>query len=255
VPVHFAGLPAPVREIRELVGDGVRIIEDAAHALGAWTPEGPVGACRHSDMAVFSFHPVKAIACGEGGMVTTRSEEIAVRLRELRTHGMVRDPARLERAEGGWYSEQQTLGFNYRLTDIQSALGCSQLSKLERFIAARNEIAERYRELLCDVEQLELAPGAVQGFRHAYHLFVVRHRDGAQARRHLYEGLRERGIFAQVHYLPVYRHPYYRHMFGYSEGLCPAAEDYYEGCLSLPCFPALTEAEQARVAAAVCDLV
>jgi perosamine synthetase len=251
VPVHFAGLPAPVAEIRAAAGDTVTIIEDAAHALGALTPDGPVGACRHSDMAIFSFHPVKAITTGEGGMITTRHSELAERLREFRTHGMVGDPSRLERAEGGWYSEQQDLGFNYRLTDMQAALGCSQLAKLERFVTRRNELAERYRTLLADVEQLDLPPAAPAGYRHAYHLFVVRHRDGAGGRRRLYEGLREHGIMAQVHYLPVYRHPWYQRTYGYHEGLCRAAEDFYAGCLSLPCFPALTDIEQEHVAATV----
>jgi perosamine synthetase len=255
VPVHFAGLPAPVAEIRGLVGNDVTIIEDAAHAIGALTPDGPVGCCRHSEMAVFSFHPVKTITSGEGGMVSTRDGAIAERLREFRSHGMVKDPERLERSEGGWYHEQQELGFNYRLTDLQSALGRSQLAKLERFVTARNELAERYRELLGDVEQLELAPAAPPSHRHAHHLFVVRHRDGAAARLRLYEGLHERGILAQVHYLPVYLHPWYRRTYGYPEGLCPAAEAYYAGCLSLPCFPALAEREQLRVIEAVRDLV
>jgi perosamine synthetase len=255
VPVHLAGLPAPIAEIRAAVGDGVTIVEDAAHAIGALTPDGPVGACRHSDMAVFSFHPVKTITTGEGGMVTTRSEETARRLREFRSHGMVRDRARLAREEGGWYSEQQELGFNYRLTDIQSALGRSQLTKLERFVARRNELADRYRELLGEVAELELAPAAAPGHRHAYHLFVVRHRGGASARKRLYEGLHERSILAQVHYLPVYLHPFYRDTYGYGEGLCPAAEAYYAGCLSLPCFPALTDAEQDSVVTAVRELI
>jgi perosamine synthetase len=251
VPVHFAGLPAPVAEIRAAVGNTVTIIEDAAHALGARTSEGPVGACHHSDMAVFSFHPVKTITSGEGGMVTTRRRKVAERLREFRTHGVVRDPARLARNEDGWYSEQQDLGFNYRLTDMQSALGRSQLSKLERFIACRNDLAERYRALLADLDRLELPPAAAIGQRHAYHLFVVRHHGGAPARRRLYDGLRERGIMAQVHYLPVYRHPWYQRTYGYEEGLCPSAEAFYASCLSLPCFPALTESEQDRVVAAI----
>jgi len=256
VPVHFAGLPAPVAEIRELVGNDVRIVEDAAHALGARTPEGPVGACGHADMAVFSFHPVKTITSGEGGMVSTRDAELAERLREFRSHGMVRDPARLrEREGGGWHYEQQELGFNYRLTDLQSALGRSQLAKLERFVARRNELAARYRELLADVHELELPPAALPGQRHAHHLFVVRHRAGARARRRLYEGLRERGILAQVHYAPVYLHPWYRETYGYAEGLCPAAEFYYAGCLSLPCFPALSDRELERVVASVRELV
>lgn len=255
VPVHFAGLPTPVAAIREAVGDEVAIVEDAAHAIGARTPEGPVGACRHSDMAVFSFHPVKTITSGEGGMVTTRDGELARRLRELRTHGMTKDPARLQRqGEGGWHYEQHELGFNYRLTDLQSALGRSQLTKLERFVAARNRIAERYRELLGDLEQLQLAPAAPPGHRHAHHLFVVRHRAGAAARRRLYEGLRARGIYAQVHYEPVYRHPWYAQTYGYREGLCPAAETYYAGCLSLPCFPALSDEQLQSVAAAVREL-
>ena len=255
VPVHFAGLPAPVAEIRAAVGNTITIIEDAAHALGAHAPGEPIGACRHADMAVFSFHPVKAITTGEGGMVTTRRAEFAERLREFRSHCMVKDARRLQRDDGGWYAEQQSLGFNYRLTDIQSALGLSQLSKLERFVAARNAIADRYRALLADVNALELPPAAPAGQRHAYHLFVVRHRDGAAARRRLYDGLRELGILAQVHYLPVYRHPWYRDTYGYREGHCPRAETFYSQCLSLPCFPTLTEAEQKQVAAAVRKLV
>ncbi|HST56601.1 MAG TPA: UDP-4-amino-4,6-dideoxy-N-acetyl-beta-L-altrosamine transaminase [Solirubrobacteraceae bacterium] len=254
VPVHFTGLPAPVAEIRAAVGPELTIIEDAAHAIGALTPAGPVGSCRHSDMAVFSFHPVKTITCGEGGMVTTRSAALAERLREFRSHGMVRDPARLERTEGGWYAEQQELGFNYRLTDMQAALGRSQLAKLERFVRRRNELAGRYRELLADAGQLELPPAAPAGHRHAHHLFVIRHRGGAPARRRLHDGLHARGVLAQVHYLPVYRHPWYRHTLGYREGHCPAAETYYSGCLSLPCFPGLTDAEQERVATAVLQL-
>jgi perosamine synthetase len=261
VAVHFTGLPAPVAEIRARVGDTVMLIEDAAHALGARTPEGPVGACHHADMAVFSLHPVKAITCGEGGMVTTRDGETAERLRRFRTHGIV-GGAHVEPdtggrwwQQGGWYYEQRELGFNYRLTDIQSALGCSQLAKLERFVARRNALAARYRELLGDVAQLELPPAAPPGHRHAHHLFVVRHRDGAAARRRLYDGLRARGILAQVHYLPVYLHPWYRTVYGYDEGLCPAAERYYAGCLSLPCFPALADGDQELVAAAVRELV
>ncbi len=255
VPVHFAGLPAPVAEIRAAVGDDATIIEDAAHAIGARTSEGPVGACHHSDMTVFSFHPVKTITSGEGGMVSTRSSDLARRLREFRSHGITRDPQRFRREEGGWYAEQHDLGFNYRLTDLQSALGRSQLAKLERFVARRNEVADRYRELLGDVAELELAPAAPPGARHAHHLFVVHHRGGAPARRRLYDGLHERGILAQVHYLPVYLHPFYRDTYGYADGMCPAAETYYAGCLSLPCFPALTDAQQELVAAAVRDLV
>ena len=160
-----------------------------------------------------------------------------------------------ERDEGGWYREQRTLGFNYRLTDLQSALGRSQLGKLEAFVERRNEIADRYRDALAGIDALELAPAAPAGSRHAYHLFAVRHRDGAPARRRLYDALRERGILCQVHYLPVYRHPWYAETYGYGAGLCPEAERYYAGCLSLPCFPALTPEEQDSVVDALVTLL
>jgi UDP-4-amino-4,6-dideoxy-N-acetyl-beta-L-altrosamine transaminase len=252
VPVHFTGLPLPLAEIRAAVGPDVTIIEDAAHAVGAHAGAEPVGSCRHSDMAVFSFHPVKGITTGEGGMVTTRDPALRDRLAHFRSHGIVRgaDPA-----EGGWYQEQVMLGFNYRLTDLQAALGSSQLRRLDDFIARRNAVAARYREELADVDALELAPAAPDGSLHAYHLFAVRCRGGAGARRALYDRLHARGILAQVHYLPVYRHPYYRERYGYRAGLCPEAERYYAGCLSLPCFPDLTEAEQDIVIAAVKEAV
>jgi perosamine synthetase len=255
VPVHFTGLPAPTEAIRDVVGPNVTIVEDAAHAIGAHQIDEPVGACRHADMAVFSFHPVKTVTSGEGGMVTTRSPELFERLRDARTHGITKDRNRLERPdEGGWYMEQQSLGFNYRITDLQCALGVSQMAKLDAFIARRNEIAQRYGEALADLEELMLPAEPAAGARHGRHLYVIRHRGGAKARRRLYDGLRERSIYAQVHYLPVYLHPWYRDTYGYSRGLCPAAEEYYAGCLSLPCFPALTPAEQDTVITAIREL-
>ena len=176
------------------------------------------------------------------------------RLRQFRNHGFVSDPERLDPDQGGWYREQQVLGFNYRLSGLHCALGTSQLAKLAGFVARRNAIAEHYRESLADVEKIELPPEAMEGSLHAYHLFVVRHRDGAKARRRLYDGLHERGIRVQVHYVPVYWHPYYRDAFGYQPGLCPEAERYYAGCLSLPCFPALTDEEQQTVIETVREL-
>jgi perosamine synthetase len=255
VPVHFAGLPAPIEEIRSRLPDTVVVIEDAAHALGANANGEPVGSCRHSDMAVFSFHPVKTIASGEGGMVTTRDEHLRERLAVFRTHGIVKDRASLTRDDGGWYQEQQALGFNYRLSDIHSALGRSQLRRLESFVERRNAVATRYREGLADVDALELCPVPPPGSRHAYHLFIVRHRGGAEARRRLYDGLRERGILAQVHYLPVYLHPWYRRTYGYAPGLCAEAERYYDGCLSIPCFPTLSAGDQDSVVSAIRELV
>ena len=185
------------------------IIEDAAHALGRADGDEPVGSCRHSDMATFSFHPVKAITTGEGGIVTTAIRELRDRLRAV-PHP--RDRARAATTsptEGGWYHEQQELGFNYRLTDIHSALGRSQLRRLDGFIERRNAIAARYRERLAERRPLELPPAAPAGALHAYHLFVIRHREAPSAAT-LYDGLRERGILAQVHYVPVYLHPWYR---------------------------------------------
>ena len=253
VPVHFTGLPAPVEEIRRAVGDDVAIIEDAAHALGADVAGVPVGSCRFSDMAMFSLHPLKTITTGEGGVVTTRSEALRDRLREFRNHGFALEPA--DSSQGGWYREQRVLGFNYRLSDIHASLGHSQLRKLRSFVARRNEVAARYRSLLADVPQLALPPQPPEGVTHAYHLFVVLHRDGEAGRRRLYDGLRERDILAQVHYIPVYWHPYYEEAFGYSRGLCPAAEEYYAGCLSLPCFPTLTDDQQDEVVGAIRELV
>jgi dTDP-4-amino-4,6-dideoxygalactose transaminase len=239
-------------EIRAAVGDDVVIIEDAAHAIGAYTADEIVGSCRYSDMATFSFHPVKGITSGEGGMVTTRDERLRDRLARFRSHGIVRSAAP---DEGGWFQEQLDLGYNYRLTDIQAALATSQLHRLEDFMVRRNAIADRYRAALTGVDALTLAPPAEAGARHAHHLFVVHCREGASARRALFDGLHARGVFVQVHYIPVYLHPYYRERYGYAAGLCPAAEDYYAGCLSLPCFADLTEAEQATVVEAVTALL
>jgi dTDP-4-amino-4,6-dideoxygalactose transaminase len=207
-------------------------------------------------MAVFSFHPVKTVTSAEGGMVTTNDAGLHQRLVDFRTHGMVRDPGRLSQPDdGGWYMEQQLLGFNYRLSDVHSALGLSQLEKLEGFIARRNEIAARYCAAFADVPTLMVAPEPTSRERHGRHLYVVKHRDGPLSRRKLYDGLRERGVFAQVHYLPVYLHPYYRSTYGFEPGLCPNAEDYYGGCLSLPCFPTLTSEEQENVVSAVGELI
>jgi len=252
IPVHFAGLPAPIEPIRELVGPDVAIVEDAAHALGGYSGEGEVGSCAHADMAIFSLHPTKAITSAEGGVVTTRDAAMAERLAVFRHHGMVRDPDRFVHPEGAgdegpWYHEQQYLGFNYRLSDVHAALGNSQLGKLDDHVAARNAVATRYREGLDGIEGLGLPPQPGGEALHAYHLFVVHLREGTARRLELYQRLLENEIRTQVHYIPVYRHPYYRSAFGYGPGLCPEAERYYAGCLSLPCYPDLTPAEQDRV--------
>jgi UDP-4-amino-4,6-dideoxy-N-acetyl-beta-L-altrosamine transaminase len=249
VPVHFAGLPLAVEPIRELVGPDVAIIEDAAHALGGNAGGEEIGSCAHADMAVFSLHPTKAITSCEGGVVTTRDPALAERLAEFRHHGMVRDRDRLLRgeSEGPWYHEQQHLGFNYRLSDVHSALGESQLGKLDDHVARRNAIAARYRDALDGIEGLRPPPEPQPGALHAYHLFVVHLEGGAGRRLALYERLAANDVRTQVHYIPVYRHPYYRQAFGYEPGLCPEAERYYSGCLSLPCYPDFSPADQDRV--------
>jgi perosamine synthetase len=235
VAVHYAGLPI---DLGMLSRRPWFVIEDAAHALGALTPDGPVGNCAHSDMTCFSFHPVKTVTAAEGGAVTTNSAELAERLRQFRSHGSVPRPE-----HGGWYYEIDELGYNFRISDMQCALGTSQLAKLEQFVTRRNDIATRYREELAPLP-IDLPPEAMLGWRHAYHLFPVR----VPNRRAVYDALRADGIGVQVHYVPIYRHPVYQRL-GFFATDYPETERAYEGLLSLPIYPGLTDAEQAHVIA------
>ncbi len=237
VAVHYAGLPV---DLAALPRRPRVVIEDAAHALGAMTPDGPVGNCAHSDMCSFSFHPVKTITTAEGGAVTTNSPELADRLRRFRTHGMQRRPEL-----GAWYYEISELAPNARISDLQSALGTSQLTKLTGFVARRNELAARYRSLLADVD-IELPPEAPVGSQHAYHLFPVR----VANRRAVYEAMRADGIGVQVHYVPIYRHPLFAKK-GYTPDAFPETEKAYEGLLSLPLHAGLTDDEQDQVVASL----
>ncbi|MDQ6799053.1 MAG: DegT/DnrJ/EryC1/StrS family aminotransferase [Actinomycetota bacterium] len=237
VPVHYAGLPV---DLSRLSHRPRIVIEDAAHALGALTPTGPVGNCANSDMCAFSFHPVKVVTTGEGGAVTTNSSELAARLRAFRSHGAVATPDR-----GGWSYEIRSLGFNYRMTDIHAALGTTQLGKLERFVGRRNELAARYRSLLSELP-VDLPPEAPPGWRHAYHLFAVRVAD----RHDVYRRMRDAGIGVQVHYVPIYRHPLYADLRLGPEDF-PVTEAVYAGLLSLPMYPDLTDDEQNQVVRAL----
>jgi UDP-4-amino-4,6-dideoxy-N-acetyl-beta-L-altrosamine transaminase len=247
VPVHLAGAPCDMAGIAELARRyGFRVLEDASHAVGARHGETPVGACTLSDIAVFSFHPVKIITTGEGGMALTNDRGLARRMELLRSHGVTREPAEMAEApHGGWYYEQTALGFNYRMTDLQAALGRSQLARLEASIAARHRVADRYDRALAPLPLV--TPRRPAAGRSAFHLYVVLVEDGAPAdRRRVFDHLREHGVGVNVHYIPVHLQPDYRRL-GFRPGSFPVAERYYARALSLPMFPTLTEAQQDRV--------
>ena len=255
VIVDFAGYPHNMERFREIADrHGLWIIEDACHAPGAWWTDSQgrrhrSGSGRWADCAVFSFHPVKHIATGEGGMVVTDSDELVERLRLYRTHGITRDPERLHENHGGWYYEMQELGFNYRLTDMQCALGISQLSRADKGLERRQEIARRYDEAFRRVEGIRI-PSRADDIYHAFHLYVIQVPD----RKGLYDFLRREGVNAQVHYAPLHLMPYYREL-GNRPGSLPVVEDYYEHCLSLPMYPTLTDEEQQYVIDKVLEFV
>lgn len=248
VPVDFAGLPIDPATIAAASGEAV-VIEDAAHGLGARYADGtPVGSCpRGITMTAFSFHPVKSITTGEGGAVTTNDPELAATMRRFRHHGIERDRTKfVNQDEGPWYHEMHELGFNYRITDFQCALGLTQLRKLDGFVEARNEVAAWYRDRLPSIEEITLPAAATGAGRHAYHLFAIQ--VPVAQRRAVFEALRADGIGVQVHYLPIYRHPWYAQTFGYRAGLCPAAEEYYASAISIPIYPGMTKDDVERVA-------
>lgn len=242
IAVHFTGQPCDMGRIHEIANKhGLIVIEDAAHALGAVYEGKKVGSL--SEMTTFSFHPVKHITTGEGGMVLTNHQELYERLKLFRTHGITREEHLLRKNDGPWYYEQLDLGYNYRITDIQCALGISQMKKLPYFLERRKEIAERYQEAFADCDNIQ-CPYQKPGCENAWHLYVIRIKGGK--RKEIFEKLREAGIGVNVHYIPVYQHPYYQE-HGYKDISCPNAEQYYEEAISLPIYPALKEAEQEYV--------
>ena len=274
VPVDFAGHPADLPGIKQLADQyGFRIVEDAAHAMGSRyafkDPQGEdvtaaCGSCRHSDLAIYSFHPVKTITTGEGGMVCTNHNGLANKCRQLSSHGIVRDASkykfnrnRLDQPAGqltggpGWYHEMHALGYNYRITDIQCALGISQLRKLEGFKQRRQAVVKYYNQAFSELAGnglIELPPWK-SGSDPCFHLYIVQTNNRALkgGREAVYLALREKGIMTQVHYIPIYLQPWYRKKYGYAPGKCPEAERFYYRCLSLPLYPSIGSEEVEKV--------
>lgn len=253
IPVHFSGEPCNMAEIGELALEyGFKVIEDASHAIGARYRDTIVGDCAHSDISVFSFHPVKIITTAEGGLATTRSETLAQRMRLLRSHGILRDESLLQEKDvGSWYYEQQDLGFNYRMTEIQAALGISQLARVDEWVGRRHELADWYDRNLADLPLRR--PVRDSANRSALHLYVVRLFDSGR-RRAVFDALRAAGIGVNVHYIPVHTQPYYRAL-GFRVGQFPESERYYAAAITLPLFPALTEDQQGYIAATLKGLL
>lgn len=255
IPVDFGGYPVDLEKFRRLADEyGLWIMEDACHAPGGYFVDSKgerqlCGNGKFADVAVFSFHPVKHIATGEGGMVTTNDKSLYEKLSFYRTHGITKDPALLHKNDGGWYYEMQDLGYNYRLTDFQAALGVSQLKRASAGLAKRHEIARRYDKAFANVDGIR-TPFVSPSVYHAYHLYVIQVAD----RLGLYNYLREHKIYAQVHYVPLHLMPYYS-QFGYRKGDFPVVEKYYDHCLSLPMFPTLSDEEQQYVIDTVLDFV
>lgn len=243
IPVDFAGLPINLDKFKKLADEhNLWIIEDACHAPGGYFTDSngnkqKCGNGNFADLSVFSFHPVKHIACGEGGMITTNSEELYKRLSKLRTHGITKE--NMSGNDGGWFYEMQSLGFNYRLTDLQCALGITQLAKNDLGLERRNQIAVRYKEAFQGKVKYQSLP---EGYYNAHHLFVIE----VESRKELYEYLRAHHIFAQIHYIPIHTLPYYKKI-GYDEAVLPNAEIYYSRCISLPMYPSLSNEEQEYV--------
>jgi UDP-4-amino-4,6-dideoxy-N-acetyl-beta-L-altrosamine transaminase len=252
VPVHLCGQPCDMAAIYSLAERfGFSIVEDASHAIGGRYQDSPIGSCRYSDITVFSFHPVKVITTAEGGMAMTTSAELAGRMALLRSHGITRDPSLMtHEPDGPWYYQQVELGFNYRMTELQGALGLSQMGRLDEYVARRHELARRYDRLLAPFPVT--VPWQHPDHYSGFHLYVIRlHRDAIR-RSHLdvVVAMREQGIGVNLHYIPVHTQPYYLKM-GFRAGDFPESEAYYSEALSLPMYPTMTEEQQDRVVGAL----
>ncbi|MBT9614054.1 MAG: UDP-4-amino-4,6-dideoxy-N-acetyl-beta-L-altrosamine transaminase [Burkholderiales bacterium] len=252
IPVHLCGQSCDMAGIHALAQRyGFKIIEDASHAIGGRYRGEPIGNSRYSDITVFSFHPVKIITTAEGGMALTNDAELAKRMARLRTHGITRDVAEMTHApDGPWYYQQIDLGYNYRMTDLQAALGVSQMQRLDEFVIKRHTIAQRYDELLADLPLVTpwQHPDSYSGL----HLYVIRLKLAEIRKSHceVFEALRAEGVGVNLHYIPVYRQPYYERL-DFKAGHCPEAERYYAEAISLPMYPGLTDRQQDQVVSAL----
>jgi UDP-4-amino-4,6-dideoxy-N-acetyl-beta-L-altrosamine transaminase len=249
IPVHFAGQSCEMRQIHDLARKyGFTLIEDAAHAVGGTYADEKIGCCNYSDMAIFSFHPVKIVTTAEGGMIVTNNAELYAKLIRLRSHGITRDSAQMHGpSHGAWYYQQVELGFNFRMTDLQAALGSSQMTRIESFLARRREIAARYTYEFAKLPVI--TPFQYPGTVSAWHLYVVclDLMKTAKTRRQVFDTLIAKGIGVNVHYIPVHTQPYYRDKLGFSPEICPNALAYYESCISLPMYYGLTDEQQTYV--------
>ena len=247
IPVHLAGRSCDMKRIKELsVEYGFRIIEDASHAIGGQYLGEPIGNCKFSDITVFSFHPVKIITTCEGGVCTTNDSKIFNKIYRLRSHGIVRNPSEMKnKSHGSWYYEQIDLGFNFRLNDLQSALGINQLKRLDSFVEERHSIVKKYNNLFIKNENI-ITPTSNKHQYSSYHLYIIRVKKQAGIdRKVIFEKLRNEGIFVNVHYIPIYRQPYYSEKFDFK--MFPSAEKYYSEAISIPIYPGLDDKEINRV--------
>jgi UDP-4-amino-4,6-dideoxy-N-acetyl-beta-L-altrosamine transaminase len=256
IPVHLCGQPCEMDKIHELGKEyGFAIIEDASHAIGGKYKDKPIGNCQYSDMTVFSFHPVKIVTTAEGGVVTTNCTKLATKLGLLRSHGITRDDDLMNNeSQGGWYYEQIDLGFNYRMTEMQAALGVSQMSRLHDFVAKRNELAERYDELLKELPLI--TPLQIEDSYSGRHLYVIRLKlnEIAVSHKECFKQLREKGIGVNLHYIPVHTQPYYREL-GFVAEQFPESENYYKDAISIPLFHTMTEVQQDEVIAVLKNIL
>jgi len=252
IPVHFAGQSCDMQKIHSLSKEyGFKIIEDASHAIGGRYLDRPIGGCQYSDITVFSFHPVKIITTAEGGLATTNDKELSERMQLFRSHGVTRDPELMTKeSAGGWYYQQVDLGFNYRMTELQAALGVSQMERLDEFVALRHKCQVRYDELLIDLSIT--TPYQDLNSYSALHLYPIRIQiDKVKStRKEIFEALRKNDIGVNVHYIPVHTQPYYENM-GFRKGDYPNAENYYESAISIPLFHVMTFEQQDQVIAAL----